>query len=102
MSTPSLIGIDGGGTHTLALLADAAGTVLGRGLSGPSNIQAVGEESALVQLDVAVGRAFESAKLPREKVTAACLGLAGIDLTEGLDVIHAWSERVSLAHNVSV
>ncbi|HUR54193.1 MAG TPA: BadF/BadG/BcrA/BcrD ATPase family protein [Gemmataceae bacterium] len=99
---PHFIGIDGGGTHTLALLADAAGTVLGRGLGGPSNIQAVGEEAALVQLDMAVRRAFEEAKLTRTKVAAACLGLAGIDLTEGLDVIHAWSERVGLANKVSV
>ena len=102
MSTPLLIGIDGGGTHTLALLADAHGTELGRGWGGPSNIQAVGVAAALAQLDVAVGRAFEVAKLTRSKVSAACLGLAGIDLTEGLDVIHAWSARVSLADKVSV
>lgn len=97
-----LIGIDGGGTHTLALLADAHGVEIGRGLSGPSNIQAVGEAAALRELDVAVGRAFEAAGRSRSPVSAACLGLAGIDLSEGLDVIHGWSSRVGLAAKLSV
>lgn len=97
-----LIGIDGGATHTRALLATADGVEIGRGLGGPSNIQAVGEESALVQLDLAVARAFADAGVSRTPAAAACLGLAGIDLTEGLDVIHGWSDRVRLADKVSV
>ena len=48
-TAPDLVlGIDGGATHTVALLADAAsGAVRGRGEAGPSNIQAVGVEAAL-------------------------------------------------------
>ncbi|QDU20877.1 N-acetylglucosamine kinase [Urbifossiella limnaea] len=107
MTTPSLpalvIGIDGGATHTAALLADAAtGTVLGRGESGPSNIQAVGVEAALKELDVAVAAAFAAAARPRANVAAACLGLAGVDLAEGLDIIGGWAQRVGLADHVSV
>src|SRR5437763_14024498 len=79
-----VIGIDGGASHTIALLAETAtGAVLGRGVAGPSNIQAVGEEAALRELKTAVERAFESAHTPRAKVAAACLGLAGIDVAEG-------------------
>ncbi|MBN9519638.1 BadF/BadG/BcrA/BcrD type ATPase [bacterium] len=107
MTTPArpdlVIGVDGGATHTAALLADAAtGTVLGRGESGPSNIQAAGVESALRELEAAVAAAFDAAAIPRTKVVAACLGLAGIDLNEGLDVIGGWAERVSLADKLSV
>ncbi|MDB5312554.1 MAG: hypothetical protein JWO38_6756 [Gemmataceae bacterium] len=98
-----VIGIDGGGTHTVALVAEAAsGAVLGRGTSGPSNIQAVGVEVAIRELDAAVGRAFGAATLARSKVAAACLGLAGVDLAEGLDVIRGWADTVSLAGKVSV
>ena len=98
-----VIGIDGGATHTVALVADAAsGAVRGRGESGPSNIQAVGVEAALRELDAAVGGAFAAANLPRAKARAACLGLAGVDLNEGTDIIRGWSDRVGLAAVISV
>ena len=105
MAVPGIslvLGIDGGATSTMALLADAAtGRVLGRGVGGPSNIQAVGEQAALKQLDLAVGGAFDSAKLPYATVEAAALGLAGIDV-DGVDVIRAWADRVELAGKLSV
>ena len=98
-----VLGIDGGATHTVALLADAAtGAVAGRGTAGPSNIQAVGVEAALLELDRAVDEAFVAASISRVKVGAACLGLAGVDLNEGLDIIHAWADQVFLAEKLSV
>lgn len=100
---PLVIGIDGGATHTVALLADAeSGEIVGRGESGPSNIQAVGVEAALLELDLAVRNAYIAAGLPRKEAAAACLGLAGIDLNEGRDVIQTWANTVSLARRVSV
>lgn len=98
-----VIGIDGGATSTVALLADStSGNVLGRGVGGPSNIQAVGEESALQALQVAVEEAFEAAGLSCAPVAAAALGLAGIDLNEGIELIHNWAGRVELAGKISV
>ena len=82
-----VIGIDGGATSTVALLAEAAtGRVLGRGAGGPSNIQAVGETAALRELNAAVTGAFGAAGLARAPVAAAAMGLAGIDM-DGTDVI---------------
>ncbi len=93
-----VIGVDGGGTNTVALLADrATGAVLGRGVSGPSNIQSVGVEAGLKALDAAIDRAFAAANLPRAKVGSIALGLAGIDRQEGLDVIHGWAARAEVA-----
>jgi N-acetylglucosamine kinase-like BadF-type ATPase len=84
-------------------LADArTGAELGRGEAGPSNIQAVGVESALRALDVAVVGAFRAAGVARVKVAAAALGLAGVDLNEGLDIISGWSALVGLAEKLSV
>ncbi|HEY3788463.1 MAG TPA: BadF/BadG/BcrA/BcrD ATPase family protein, partial [Urbifossiella sp.] len=101
--SPYVIGIDGGGTHTVALLAESAtGKVLGRGAGGPSNIQAVGVRAALQELNAAVVAAFGAAKLPRVKVAASCLGLAGVDLSEGLDIIRDWADSVSLAEKLTV
>jgi len=93
-----VLGIDGGGTNTIALLADAAtGAVLGRGVAGPSNIQSVGVEAGLKALDAAIGRAFAAANLSPAKVGAVALGLAGIDRQEGLDIVRGWAERGNVA-----
>lgn len=96
------IGIDGGGTNTICLLADKSGTVIGRGTAGPSNIQAVGVDTGLKALDDAIERAFAAANLARATVGGATLGLAGVDRQEGLDVIHGWAGRVALADKVAV
>jgi N-acetylmuramic acid 6-phosphate etherase len=96
------LGIDGGGTHTVALLADRGGAVVGRGTAGPSNRQAVGTERALAALDEAVRTAFAAAGRPRFRVVSACLGLAGADRPEDQAVIQEWAERVGLAGRVEV
>ena len=98
-----VVGIDGGGTNTLAMIARAdTGEIFARGKAGPSNIQSVGVEAALKALDEATDRAFKAAGLPRAKAGAACLGLAGVDRQEGLDVIHGWAARAGLADKVTV
>ena len=97
-----VVGVDGGATHTLALLADAAtGRVVGRGEAGPSNIQAVGEDAALRELGLAIDRAFAAAGVGRRPAAAACLGLAGIDL-DGRDVIRRWADAGGLAGRLEV
>lgn len=101
--TDLVLGVDGGGTTTVCLLAErTTGTVLGRGVGGPSNIQAVGVDVGLRALDDAIDRAFHAAGVPRGKVGSICLGLAGIDRQEGLDVIHGWAERGAVAATVTV
>lgn len=97
-----VLGVDGGASSTLALLADAAtGVVVGRGEGGPSNLQAIGEVAALAELDSAVGRAFVAAGIDRRPVAAACLGLAGVDL-DARDVIDRWAAGVGLADRLSI
>ncbi|MBM3979571.1 MAG: BadF/BadG/BcrA/BcrD type ATPase [Planctomycetes bacterium] len=104
MAEPQLIiGIDGGASHTAAVLADArTGAALGRGEAGPSNIQAVGVTAALRELNTAVAGAFRSAKVARAPVAAAALGLAGVDKAEGLDVIRGWADLVQLADKITI
>lgn len=97
-----VIGIDGGGTNTKCILADRSGKVLGQGASGPSNIQAVGVETGLKALDECIDRAFAAAGIERATVGSACLGLAGVDRPEALEVIHGWSARGALAAHVTV
>jgi N-acetylmuramic acid 6-phosphate etherase len=99
------LGIDGGGTHTVALLAGRTACgweVLGRGTAGPSNRQAVGTERALAALDEAVSAAFAAAGRTRGPAAAACLGLAGADRPDDQAVIRDWAGRVRLAERVDV
>ena len=101
------LGVDGGGTHTVALLAGRDGTVLGRGEAGPSNLHAVGALRTLEALDEAVAAAFAAAGLAREgcarvPVAAACLGLAGCGREEDRAGIRDWATATHLAGKVEV
>lgn len=114
-----VLGIDGGGSTSLAWLAPAdpsgAGVPLasgqrrsetspsdiseplGRGVAGPSNPQSVGWEQALANLDVAVDTAFADAGLARTRVRSACVALAGGDRDEARRRLHGWAEAAQLA-----
>jgi N-acetylglucosamine kinase-like BadF-type ATPase len=102
------LGIDGGGTHTVALLAraergsDRGWVLLARGEAGPSNLHAVGTARALESLDQAVSKAFAGARLGRQPVAAACLGLAGAGRAEDQAMVQDWAKRVTLAAAVQV
>ncbi|MCC6420463.1 MAG: N-acetylmuramic acid 6-phosphate etherase [Gemmataceae bacterium] len=96
------LGIDGGGTHTVALLADAGGTVLGRGEAGPSNMNAAGVEAALRALETATAAAFAAARLPVRTVRTACLGLAGADRAWERSVLDDWARRVRLCEHLEL
>jgi glucosamine kinase len=73
------IGIDGGGTSTRAILANAAGDVIGRGKAGPSAL-GQGIAQAWEQLQAAIRLAFESAQrdLPEWSECAIGAGLSGV------------------------
>jgi N-acetylmuramic acid 6-phosphate etherase len=96
------LGVDGGGTQTTALLADENGTVIGRGRAGPSNLSAVGTDKALAALDTAIDAAFAAARLSRQRVIAACLGVAGAARPEEQAILRAWTNRVQLAETLEL
>src|SRR5262245_43383527 len=91
MSQPILLGVDGGGTTTVAWLADPTGNVLGRGRSGPSNAKAVGLDSARRSLQEAIDLAFVDAGLERTPADVACLGLAGWDRPQDRELLQSWA-----------
>lgn len=72
------VGIDGGGSKTLAVIVDARGRERGRGLAGSGNHAVVGLEQAVSQLRAAVEEAAQVAGclLP---LRAAWFGVAGVD-----------------------
>ena len=106
MSEPLVIGVDGGGTKTVAWLAPLADTsgqmVLGRGLAGPGNPRSAGFETAQSNIDQAIEAAFLDAMLPRVPVVAACFGLAGAGRPSEQEQIAAWATGRGIAAKVRV
>jgi N-acetylmuramic acid 6-phosphate etherase len=88
-----VLGIDGGASKTLALLADDRQHVLGRGTGGSSNYQTVGADAALSALDEAIGAACASAGLPSSALAAVCIGMAGVDRPEDRALLLGWAAR---------
>jgi glucosamine kinase len=72
-----VLGFDGGGTKTECVLMDAAGKILARSFSGPSNPSRVGVESALGEIEKAADRALRQVQAARTAVVALGAGLAG-------------------------
>ena len=88
-----LLGLDGGGSKTLALLADAEGRVLGRGTAGSSNYQNIGAQAAQAALNQAIAAAFADAGIAEGDPAATCLGLAGVDRPEDRELFDRWARE---------
>lgn len=73
----AVVGIDGGGTKTHAVILDADYSVLAEGLAGPSNPLRVGIANAAAAIREAIDQACEIARLRRTDLIAAEIGLAG-------------------------
>jgi len=74
-----LIGVDGGGTGTRAIIANRDGTTLGAGVAGPSAL-GQGVDAAWQQILLAIAQAFSSASLalPDWSDCAMGAGLSGV------------------------
>jgi N-acetylglucosamine kinase-like BadF-type ATPase len=83
-----ILGVDGGGTKTLALLGNIDGDVLARGISGPSNYNAVGFEVACSALESAVNAACSGYA---GEISALCLGLSGAGRKEDIERFRNWA-----------
>lgn len=81
-SRGAVVGVDGGGSKTHAVVVDADGRIIGEGTSGPSNPLRVGIARAAAAVREAIDKACEAADLRSEGILAAEIGLAGARRTE--------------------
>jgi N-acetylglucosamine kinase-like BadF-type ATPase len=96
-----VVGVDGGQSSTLAVVASEEGVILGVGRSGPANhiSEPGGPERRRRALTEAIDGALAMAGLARAAVTAACCGMTGSTalvteiLREALAVKLARAER---------
>ena len=74
-----ILGIDGGGTKTHALLVDLDGNILATAANGGANWERTGIAATQASLQEIVNRVLSDADLTSSNITAATFGLAGID-----------------------
>ena len=91
------LGIDGGGTHTRAVLVTANGQVRATGEAGPANYHNVGLATATANLRAATTAAWTSLKLPFQPAVSAFLGCAGVKASIDIAQLTAAAENAGLA-----
>lgn len=89
---PLVIGVDGGGTKTIALAADPSGNILARRESGASNVNVVGLDGTARSLHRVITECCDDVRCPPDELTSIVLALAGA----GDDVVR---QRISDAVN---
>lgn len=76
-SRRAVVGVDGGGTKTEAVILDARDQVLGQGIAGPSNPLRIGIANAAAAVREAIDKACSDGHVRREDIISAQVGLAG-------------------------
>jgi N-acetylglucosamine kinase-like BadF-type ATPase len=98
-----ILGVDGGNTKTVALVARPDGTILGSGRSGCSDIYAApSPEAALDEVERAARAALQAAGVARDALASGCFSLAGADWPEDFALIQEGLARRRLGHTLTV
>lgn len=99
------LGVDGGGSKTLAVIVNEQGEEVGRGLAEGANHNAVGLDTAVHHISAAIEQATRMAhcQLP---LRAAWFGLAGVDRQTDFDLfqplLSTFAERVRLTNDAEL
>lgn len=84
-----VIGIDGGGTSTTAILADEQGNVLARSEDTASNYHVVGKEQTAKVLSNLFSRLSLSSGLSIRNCRSVCIGMAGLGRADDQAIIRS-------------
>jgi N-acetylglucosamine kinase-like BadF-type ATPase len=98
-----VLGVDGGNTKTIAVVARCDGTITGWGRGGCGDIYgAASPEVALEQVDIAVATAFTMAGVKSSDLASACLSLAGADWPEDFTFLRSEMARRGCGERVEI
>ncbi len=89
-----VLGVDGGGRKTYAVVVDADGGLQGAGEAGPSNWERAGTDGAGAAIASAVGAALDEAGVGADAIVASAFGLAGTDWPSDQSRIEALVEPI--------
>lgn len=91
-----VLGVDGGSSKTVALVADTEGCVLGSGRAGNADIYV--NAQAIEEVAAAITAALDSAGAKPADLAAAALSLVGADWPEDFDLWRGALGRLGLGH----
>lgn len=103
-----VIGIDGGGTSTTAILADEQGKTLARSKDVASNYHVVGKEQTAQILSNLFEKLSLSSGIPVRECRSICIGMAGLGRADDQTTIRAIcnelriSQHLILTHDAKV
>ncbi|WP_276353685.1 N-acetylglucosamine kinase [Cohnella caldifontis] len=89
------MGMDGGNSKTICVIADGTGRVLGVGRSGNGNHQN-GVEEMKANVNRALDEALAAAGVGRADIAAACIGLAGADRPADYEILNPIAAAMGL------
>ena len=87
--TQLFLGVDGGGTKTVAAVADETGRILAHAKTGGSNYQDIGASAAGRELKAAVDTALRALGASMTDVVAAAFGMSGADRASEMAIVEA-------------
>jgi N-acetylglucosamine kinase-like BadF-type ATPase len=87
--TELYLGVDGGGSKTVAAIVDGSGHVVAAARAGGSNYQSIGRTAAIAELRAAVDVALRGAGVDLGAITAAAFGIAGADRVPEMEVVQS-------------
>jgi N-acetylglucosamine kinase-like BadF-type ATPase len=94
-----VLGIDAGGSKTIALLADGEGRIVGEGRAGAANLQTEGELEVEKILHTVIERATDGHS---SSPAAVCLGMAGVDRQDDAVIIRDVMRRLGFRSNALI
>ena len=94
-----IIGIDGGGTKTIGILATRTGQHLAQVQSGPANYHVVGEAKTQAVLEGIIKKLYEEAGIPPTSDVRFCLGMAGLGRPADREVIGRICDELGICQN---
>ncbi len=98
-----LLGVDGGSTKTLALLAQPDGTIVGTGRGGCSNLYLLDpNHNGLPEVENAVEAALQLARVQVAEIAASAFNMAGADWPEDIEHIATAMQRCGFGQRVTV
>jgi N-acetylglucosamine kinase-like BadF-type ATPase len=92
-----LLGIDGGGTKTHAVLVDLSGNIVAAAANGGANWERTGIAATEISLLEIIQRVLKIAKADSDEIVAATFGLAGIDWESDLELFVPISKILNLS-----
>ena len=98
-----LLGVDGGNTKTVAIVAELDGTIVGAGRAGRSDIYNTPDEAAaLEEIHTAVAAALAAAGATADGIAVGAFSMAGADWPEDVDLLRRGMRHFGFGRQIVV